>query len=167
MEIWAAIPGHEGMYEASSEGRIRRIKPVFRGRPVPYVLKPLKLNHYRTVALHKDDQQKSHLIHRLVMAAFHGPSPLEVNHKNGIKDDNRLENLEYVTPKQNGEHAALNGLTARGSKQGAAKLVEADIPVIRQLYASGVSYKEIATRFRIHPMNIYHIVNRKTWKHVA
>lgn len=166
MEIWAAIPGHEGMYEASSEGQIRRIKPVFRGRPVPYILKPQKLKDYRNVSLHKDDYQKSYLVHRLVMAAFHGPSDLEVNHINGNKSDNRLCNLEYVTPKQNGEHASRTGLVCRGEDIAWSKLTEEQVKEIRQLYAAGAKQTHLASQFHVSIMNIHYIVTNKTWKHV-
>lgn len=168
IETWAAIPEYEGIYEASSEGRIRRICHVHRGRKPPYYLRPL--NHpggYIMVALHKDKIQRTRTIHRLVMLAFHGPSKLEVNHKNGNKKDNRLENLEYVTPKQNSEHSAANNLCASGTRVHGAKLNPDSVREIRRLFAAGVSYLKIGARFQIHPMGVYQIVQRKTWKRVT
>ena len=168
MEIWNAIPDYEGIYEASNEGKIRRISVVFRGRKPPYILKPLNHGHgYHLVCLHKDDKQRAFLIHRLVMAAFHGKSELHVNHKDGNKKNNRLENLEYCTQKQNGEHAAKNDLVAYGSRVNGSKLTDDDVREVRRLFASGENYKDIGKRFQMHPMNVYHIVNRVTWKRVV
>lgn len=167
IETWTAIPEYEGIYEASSLGRVRRIAHIPNARKAPYYLRPLcHPGGYIMVALHKDKKQRHRLIHRLVMAAFHGQSKLEVNHKNGDKKDNRLENLEYVTPKQNGEHASRTGLMPRGERQAFAKLTEAAVREIRLQFESGINYRVIAERHKIHPMNIYLIVNRKTWKHV-
>lgn len=168
IETWAAIPEYEGIYEASSFGRIRRIANIPNARKAPYYLKPL--NHpggYVMVALHKDKKQIHRLIHRLVMLAFHGASKLEVNHLDGDKKNNALANLEYVTPKQNGAHAAASGLTARGEKQGRSKLTETQVREIRRLRELGHTLQALATQFHVNNMNIHYIVMRKTWKHVA
>ncbi len=77
------------------------------------ILKPhIETTGYQTVHLYRKGNSKSHYIHRLVMAAFTGPCPKgkEVNHKNGVKTDNRLANLEYVTPAENVLHAFRMGL---------------------------------------------------------
>jgi hypothetical protein len=65
---------------------------------------------YCTISLSKNNRSISVFVHRLVMRVFVGISALEVNHKNGHKADNRLENLEYVTPLQNRLHAWTTGL---------------------------------------------------------
>lgn len=167
-EAWKAIPEFEGIYEASDLGRIRRINFVFKGRKPPYYLKPLNHPHgYQCVALHKDDKQKTYLIHRLVMAAFRGPSSLHVNHKDGDKKNNIISNLEYCTQKQNAEHASKHDLVAHGQRVSGAKLNEDKVREVRALFAQGVNYKEIGARFQMHPMNVYHIVNRITWKRVT
>lgn len=168
MELWAAIPGYEGIYEASTEGRIRRILSIPNCRRVPYTLKPQNgSNGYTICALSKDRIQRSKSIHRLVMAAFHGPSEREVNHLNGNKRDNRLANLEYVTPKQNCEHAVKTGLMPSGERKiRSAKLTAADVRKIRAARAVGLSAAELAACFRVHEQNIYQILARKTWKQV-
>lgn len=167
MKTWAAIPEYEGIYEASSDGEIRRIAHIPHARKAPYTLRPLgHPGGYIMVALHKDKKQRHRLIHRLVMAAFRGPSNLEVNHKNGNKKDNRLENLEYVTPKQNGEHSSRMGLVPSGTRIPWAKLDPDKVREIRARHAAGESGLKIAARFQMHPMNVYHVINRKTWKQV-
>lgn len=112
MEEWKPIEGYEGFYEVSNWGRVRSIP-----RKVPCkngmiqsvkggMRKPCHYsNGYCFVILSKDGEPKMHLLHRLVARAFLGKSQLEVNHKNGDKDDNRAENLEYMSHSQNIKHS--------------------------------------------------------------
>lgn len=96
MEIWRQIPEYD--YEASSVGRIRnRHKRV---------LKLQRKGDYLCVSLRQNGESKSHLVHRLVAYAFLDfDRDLQINHKNGDKHDNRIDNLEAVTPSQNVLHA--------------------------------------------------------------
>jgi hypothetical protein len=96
MEQWRQIPEYD--YEASSLGRIRnRHKRI---------LKLQRKGDYLCVSLRLNGESKSHLVHRLVAYAFIDfDHALQVNHINGDKHDNRIENLEPVTPSQNVLHA--------------------------------------------------------------
>jgi len=78
--------------------------------------------------------------HRLVWQHFRGniPDGMVMNHKNGIKDDNRLENLEVVTYSENMRHAYRTGLASEwGERNPAAKLTDRQVEQIRFLYATG------------------------------
>lgn len=114
MEIWKHIPGYEGEYQASTMGRIKSLKRKVRGRN-PYtgdeilrtvperILRPgryCKSGHL-SVALRRNTAGQP--VHQLVMKTFVGPAPagMEVLHKNGNPQDNRLENLHYGTRTQN------------------------------------------------------------------
>lgn len=105
-EIWKDIPGYEGYYQVSNYGRTKSVDRYvnhFSGILVKRkgkILKPIQhSNGYITVNL----KQKSYLQHRLVWEAFVGPIPegMHVNHINEDKLDNRLENLNLMTPTEN------------------------------------------------------------------
>lgn len=115
MEIWKDIDGYEGIYQISTVGRVKRLERKARsGRKVSERIKKSvnDSNGYKNVTLSKDGINKQVLVHRLVAQAFipNTNNKETVNHKNGIKDDNRLENLEWSTYSENLKHAVREGL---------------------------------------------------------
>lgn len=106
-------------------------------------------------------------MHRLVMEAFVGKSDLQVNHKNGNQQDNRLENLEYVDGAANRAHAmhVLNAYS-KGSRHPNAKLTESDVIKIKAMIAVGIPDRDIAPVFSCTTTNIYYIRKGKAWTHV-
>ncbi|HDG5400712.1 TPA: HNH endonuclease [Staphylococcus aureus] len=107
-EIWKDIPGYESYYQASNLGRIKRLK----GKYVPKdrILKPQKRpNGYLCVTLSKN-KRVTKSIHRLIMLSFVGYSDLEVNHIDGNKKNNQLNNLEYCSSRDNSRHVFNNRL---------------------------------------------------------
>lgn len=103
MEEWRDIKGYEGLYQISSEGRVKSL-PRNGTIKNERILK-LSAHHtgYIVVSLHKNNIGKTHIVHLLEWEAFYGPIPegMQVNHINERKDDNRLENLNLMTPKEN------------------------------------------------------------------
>lgn len=105
-EQWKDVPGYEGAYQVSDEGRVRNAA----GR----VLAANEQNSgYLIVHLYSGSRttRKPHLVHRLVLAAFDRVDPADVNHIDGNKHNNRRPNLERATPSENMRHAAALGLT--------------------------------------------------------
>lgn len=108
MTEWKDIPGYEGLYQASMDGAILSIN-----RSTPRILKPaLKRHGYYHLILCKDGSHKTHSVHRLVASTFIGPCPLafDVNHKDGIKTNCSVNNLEYLSRSDNHKHAFTIGL---------------------------------------------------------
>ena len=117
-EIWKPVVGFENLYEVSNMGRVKSLeRTVWSGLnggcyiTIPErILKPRKASGYLQVALYKDGKGKWCLVHRLVASAFI-PNPQglpEVNHISEDKADNNLENLEWVSPKENVNHGTRN-----------------------------------------------------------
>jgi len=108
------------------------------------------------------------LAHRLVAEAFLGKCPpdKEVNHINGIKSDNRISNLEYVTKSENAKHACRL-LLKRNDKENnpRAKLTMEDVKRIKEMrFVDGLSFAKIAETFDVTPESISNACRGKTWK---
>lgn len=172
MEEWKAVPDFTGLYEVSDQGRVRSVRLNRRTRP-GLILKPRPSNQgYLRVRLYRPGGFRGDfLIHRLVATAFIGaPAPdLVVNHKNGIRVDNRAENLEWVTRSENQLHATrvLGHHGTFGEIHPQSKLTESEVKEIRRLYREGgLSQQALADRFGLNQNTVWKVVNRKTWGHV-
>lgn len=154
MEVWKDIPCYEGLYQISNLGNI-------------FIVKRNKLlkgcndkDGYRQISLSKNNKKKTLKVHRLVLSVFIGSSELCVNHKNGIKDDNRLENLEYCTHSENMIHAIKMGLAKPFKKINENNVIE----IMKLLKESSLTQKEIGKKFNITLSQVSLIKLGKTWK---
>lgn len=120
MEVFKDIKEYEGMYQISNLGRVKSKERLINdGRTEGYrkrkeIIIGIKTNNkYHSVSLSKNGIKKPYLVHRLVAETFieNKEQKLEVNHINGIKSDNRVENLEWVTRIENSIHSWNNGLS--------------------------------------------------------
>lgn len=113
-EEWKDIFGYEGLYQVSNMGEVRSLVNQARHkRKIPKILKAHKDGKgYLRIKVSKKQKTQTFKVHRLVAQAFI-PNPkdkLQVNHKNCIKTDNKVSNLEWVTNEENREHAKKNGI---------------------------------------------------------
>lgn len=119
-EQWASVPGYEGLYEVSDQGRVRSLPRQTRaGYRGGTVLKPgLGTDGYLLVVFSKEGKTKIQKVHQLVMRAFVGDQPdsWQVAHGNGQKQDNRLTNLSYKTRSGNMLDSVQHG-THRNSRK--------------------------------------------------
>lgn len=179
-EIWKDIPGYEGYYQASSLGRIKSLgitinsgKAGFRfkeGRVRKLCIMP---NGYHHIFLHKERVFKQHYVHRLIAQTFieNPENKRYVNHINGIKTDNAVDNLEWCTGHENMRHAAQNGLLKihRGEKMGRSVLTEKQAQEIKDL-SKMMRVCDVMKRLNI-PDNKRHLVANiacgRIWKHLS
>jgi len=160
-EVWKDIPEYEGLYQVSNLGKV---KSLWFGKE--RILKPIThTNGYHHVNIYRGGARKKILVHRLVMLAFVGESDLQVNHVNGDKTDNRLENLEYCTAVENHQHASDTGLKAKGERHGRSKLTRACVERIKYGH-QGMIQKDIAKIYGIHRTLVGCIRSGKYWSEV-
>ena len=184
IEIWKPVPEFEDFYEISSSGRIKSLaRTIIRkdGKPLRIKEKMLKTpangRGYPRVTLYKPGNNSWNTVHSLVAKTFlphpemdigGGKNQFGVNHKDGDKMNNHVDNLEYITNANNVIHARKSGLLcARGSKNGRAKISENDVDSIKYLYSEGATQQELAQKFGICQTSISRVICGTTWKHHA
>ena len=137
-------------------------------------IKKLKLgsypNGYLRINISNNNKPKGILVHRLIAETFI-PNPenkCDVNHKNGIKTDNRVENLEWNTRKENIDHAISIGLmNMSGENNNNSKLTKEQVLEIRELYSTKkYTLMVLAKIFNVSFQLISMIVNKKSWNHI-
>lgn len=162
--IWLEHPDHPG-YRFSSEGRMLSLSGA---APLVCDFKPTK-SGYVLVTLSKNKTKRRILLHRIIAQIFcDGFEPgKQVNHKNGIRSDNRWENLEWVTSKENHAHAkhVLKRSFARGEQS--SYLSETTVKEIYRLrFNERLKLNEIAEYFKTTRATVASICTGKTWKHL-
>lgn len=175
-EFWKVIENFPN-YLISNRGNIKIVKTL--ENRILFT----KDDGYVSCPLTSNGKNYYKYVHRLVAEAF-VPNPNnkgQVNHKNGIKNDNSVENLEWVTPSENIRHAIETGLfkykkkekiikESKHSKEenvNGSKLTPEQVIEIRLLWELGESKQvELAEKFGVDNSTINDIIKRRTWKHI-
>lgn len=166
---WRPIPEWPE-YEASSDGQVRRVmlKRGTRGAQHLMARSTAVWGGYPFVSLTRDYRSVGHYVHRLVAAAFLGPCPegMEVNHKDSNRQNNHVDNLEYVTRAENMLHAYRVGgrIQRYGEQSPNSRLTTAQAFEIWQLRQSGIGVRELGRRYAISPRVISKIQSGTAWK---
>jgi hypothetical protein len=173
--IWKCIAGYEGYYEVNNAGQVRSVARTItaKGRPKRLescTMKPAESKTgYLTVPLSMANERESKYVHRLVATAFL-ENPLnkpEVNHKNGIKKDNRLCNLEWVTAKENSIHSSRViktkfSLYVSGERHPNSRLTDQQRAQIRAEYNKGNTQRALSLIYGVSDSTIGRIVTTTT-----
>jgi hypothetical protein len=179
IEVWKSVVGLEGYYQVSNLGQVRSVdrtvnhKGAIRQKVRSYkgqLLTPRQLRGYVRVCVTKEGRSWNKQVHRLVAIAFI-PNPEnkpQVNHIDGVKSNNNVENLEWATSQENCVHAHEAGLRTgrKGVENSQARLTPEIVRKIRELRKSGHSYGSIGRAIGICTMQAHRIVNGKQWGHV-
>lgn len=175
-EIFKDIKGYEGLYQISNIGRVKSLPKPKRNRSGKWttsekILKPsINFEGYTTSALIKNGIAKTKTLHRLVAKAFI-PNPenkLTVNHINGIRNDNRVENLEWNTQSENVSHAFRIGMkTQIGSKCPRAILNEKQVLEIRSKFKKRIYTRVmLGKEYGVSEHTIKKVLNKNNWSHI-
>lgn len=167
IEIWNSIPEYVGLYEASNQGHVRRIKG-FRSRETHILTPALNTHGYLSVGLCNNGVSHRITVASIIAKVFIGmrPDNYDINHKDGNKLNNHVDNLEYITRQENIQHSYASGLqiAVRGYQHGNVSLNPEQMQLILLLLEEKqLTQKEIAAQVLTSEMTISRIKNKKHW----
>lgn len=173
-EIWKDIEGFENKYQISNLGNVKsldRYDSVGRFKKSMPRKKSIEKDGYEYITLIADNSKtKSFFVHRLVANAFleyPDKNDLQINHKDGNKQNNSLPNLEWVTAKENVIHSCINRLRPIGEDHPNAILTNRQVLEIPNLLKLGYSQKKISTIYNVSYSTIKNICQKRKWVYLS
>ena len=184
LEVYKDIKNYEGYYQVGNLGNVRSLDRIVPHKTKGFlklksrILKPsFSRDGYKKVVLQKEGMVRYFRINRLVADAFI-PNPENkpcVNHKDGDKLNNNVDNLEWNTVQENNDHAwkiglfgesTINKMKKNNSGEGnpSHKLTKENVLNIRELHSNGMLQKDIAIKYSLNSSTVSSIVNNKSWK---
>jgi len=162
-ELWQWVPGTNKKYKVSDHGNI-----ISHARRKPKQLRSqTDCSGYKRVSLRLNGKSARRSVHRLVLLSFVGDPPegYQACHRNGVRDDNRLENLYWGSVAANNRDKIAHGSTRRGAANHTAVLTEEQVVKIRELYATGqYTARELATTHGMSKAPVVALLSGRTWK---
>lgn len=166
-EEWRDVPAWFGKYQVSDSGRVRSRASKAGGLGgVWHEMTPAtQRNGYKLATFWDRGRRERWLVHALVLTAFVGPRPRghDCCHSNGIKSDNRLENLRWATRRENHMDKRRHGTFQEGAKHGMSKLTD---EAVREIRESTESHAALARRYDVSDTTIAYVRKGRTWRHV-
>lgn len=164
---YRGVPGFDG-YKIGNDGTVLSMLKPENGILWRQKSPIRKRCGYLIVHLRKNKTSHYKLIHRLVLEVFLGPCPenAECCHANGVRTDNRLSNLRWGTPKENGQDKVAHGNSMKGSLNNASRLTEEEVVNIRREHREGASAYSLGRKYGVSKTNISRIVKRVIWNHL-
>ena len=168
-EQWRWIVGYEGQYEVSSHGRVRsyRFNRAHHTRPAAPRVMRLTERHaggYLFLVLRGEDGSKRNMfVHLAVLTAFVGPRPkgLQAGHLNGDRLDNRLDNLRWISGRENQQHRKLHGTYLVGERHPRTRYTDAQVEEMRAQHHQGATLKDIAQHYGAAVSTVHRYVRRQ------
>lgn len=153
--MWKDVSNYEGYYQVNEFGQIRSCRKILKH----YINK----RGYHVVTLKTPYRRQTVYEHRVVATAFLNGKGQTVNHKNGNKNDNSVENLEYMTYAENNMHAYNTGLHKKGEGHYKSKLTNDEVKEIKSL-GKYATYEEIGQKYGVSKATIRDVLLCRTWK---
>ena len=167
---WRWVPGYEGIYFVTSDGRLFSFYSRGKNKAELCSIQRelvggITRDGYRRFVLLKDGARRSVCLHILVAAAFHGARPpgLVACHLDGDASNNAVTNIRYVTQQENIDHKRIHGTALHGEGIGRAVLTE---DLVRMIRADPRPTLTIARDLGVAQATIYYVRKGITWKHV-
>lgn len=176
MEQWKQVVGYEGIYEVSSLGRVKSLERYVGAKGGGVRLNPSRIliahadgGDYMHVGLYRGRKGKTTKVYKIVLEAFVGlcPEGQQCRHDNGIRGDNRLDNLCWGTRKENADDRVRHGTSPVGESNPKSKLTSLQVSNIYLRAKAGESFEVIAADFGISDITVSHIHCGRTWSHIT
>ncbi len=168
-ERWLPVQSYERLYEVSSHGRVRRTAGGA-GTRCGKILKPIKKRTgYFSVDLSAGNRKRSFNIHSLVVAAFAGPRPgdMQCRHLDGNSVNNHASNLTWGTRQENAKDAIRHGVQVRGESVRGSRLNERSVREIRAIFRHlNWTKNSLGRIYGVSGSTICAIIRRRTWTHI-
>jgi len=168
IELWLPLKSFSWPYEVSNKGRVRTLN-YNKTKETKVMSLGINRGGYPFIVLRRMGKTVAKTVHSLVMEVWHGnrPEGLVINHKDGVKTNNKNENLEYVTISRNTKHSFEIGTQCnKGINHSQAKMNDDTVRKIRLLKSTGLSNREVSEELGISRGMVSNVSCGRNWSHV-